>query len=107
MIIIKIILILIFSVAILVISLSEKYKTYKRLLALGLYMSAVLMIVSPSLADIVANWFSIEYGSDLAVYMSIAILIMFGAINYARGHRQERITTTLIRELAIKDVKIT
>jgi len=107
MVFIKIILILIFSIAILVISLSEKYKTYKRMLALSLYIGAVIMIVSPQLADTVANWFSIEYGSDLAVYMSIAILIMFGAINYARGNRQERITTALIRELAIKDVKIT
>jgi hypothetical protein len=96
-----------FSIAILVISLSEKYKTYKRMLALTLYISAVAMIVSPQLADIVANWFSIEYGSDLAVYLSIAILIMFGAINYSRGHKQGRITTTLIREFAIKDVKIT
>jgi len=107
MIAIKIILILMFSIAILVITLSEKYKTHKRFLALLLYASAVLMIVSPRIADTVANWFSIEYGSDLAVYLSIAILIMFGAINFARGHRQGRMTTKIIRELAIKDVKVT
>ncbi len=107
MIIIKTVLILIFTLSILVISLSDKYKTYKRVLLLVLYFSAVIMIVSPSIADTVAGWFSIQYGSDLAVYFSIAVLVMFGAVNYARGYRQGRITTTIIRELAIKDVKIT
>ncbi len=107
MILIKIALILTFTIAVLVISLSDKYRTHKRMLLLGLYLTAVIMIVSPSLADTVAGWFSIQYGSDLAVYLSIAILVMFGAVNYARSYKQSRLTTILIREFAIKDVKIT
>jgi hypothetical protein len=107
MILIKIALILIFTVAVLVISLSDKYRTHKRMLLFALYISAIILIVSPSIADTIAGWFSIQYGSDLAVYLSIAILVMFGAVNFARGFRQSKITTTIIRELAIKDVKIT
>ncbi len=107
MIIIKLLLVLIFSFAILVVGLSEKYQTYKRVLFMLLYALIVVLIVSPSVADSIAQWFSIEYGSDLAVYVAISVLVMIGSVNYARGHRQSRITTTLIRELAIKDVKIT
>ena len=107
MIFIKIALILIFTVAVLVVTLSDKYKTYKRMLLFALYISAIIVIVSPSIADTVAGWFSIQYGSDLAVYLSIAVLVMFGAVNFARSQKQSKITTTIIRELAIKDVKIT
>jgi len=107
MILIKLILVLIFSVALLVLTLSDKYQTSKRVLFLALYVFIVALIVSPTLADDIAHFFSIQYGSDLVVYVSISVLVMMSAINYARGDKQIEVMTKLIRELAIKDVKKT
>jgi hypothetical protein len=103
MILLKLFLVLVFSVAVLILTLSEKYKTYKRVLLLALYVFIVALIISPTLADTIAGYFSIQYGSDLAVYVAISVLVMMGAINYARGNRQSLITTKLVRELAIRD----
>ncbi len=107
MFILKLLLIIMFTFAMLVIGLSDKYRTYKRLMIIGLYFLIVLLIISPSLADYIARLISVEYGSDLAVYVAIAILVMSVSVIYARGQRQIRITTKLIRELAIRDVKKT
>ncbi len=100
-------LIALFSIAFLAIGLSDKLRTYKRLLIIGLYLMVVLLIIAPSVADYIANLVSVEYGSDLAVYVAIAFLVMSFSVVYARGERQVRITTRLIREMAIKDVKKT
>lgn len=103
----ELLLIAIFTIAFMTIGLSDRLRTYKRLLIIGLYLFVVLLIIAPSLADHIAQLFSVEYGSDLAVYVTIALLVMSVSVVYARGERQVRITTALIRELAIKDVKKT
>ena len=100
-------LIALFSIAFLAIGLSDKLRTYKRLLIIALYLTVVLLIIAPSVADYAASLVSVEYGSDLAVYVAIAFLVMSFSVVYARGERQIKITTKLIRELAMKDVKKT
>ncbi len=107
MILLKLILVLIFSIAVLVLTLSDRYQTGKRIMFLASYVFIVALIVSPTLADDIAHFFSIQHGSDLVIYVSISVLGMVSAINYARGDQHLEVITKLVRELAIKDVKKT
>ncbi len=100
----KLLLILIFTFALVVISFSDKYKIHKRLMIIGLYFLAVLLILVPSLADALAVRLSVEYGSDLVVYITIAILVVSVSVLYAKTQRQGRLNTKIIREFAIQDV---
>ncbi len=101
MILVKIILLVILSLAFIIMAFMNKYKVLNKVLILFFFIIAVIFIIFPQQSDIVASVLGISTGANLAVYLSVSILFLVVSSLYAKQKRQERMITRLVRKRAL------
>ena len=107
MIFIKTTLLLILSLSFVIYMISGKHKTVTRLALVLIYFVLFVFIISPPLADIVANFFGIGTGKDMIIYLATAAIWFFTISNHAKIKLTERNITELVRKNALDDFKYT
>jgi len=105
MIFIKFFLISILTLAFLIFSFSSKLKIFQKLSVLGGYALVFLFILKPEYSDAVAHIFSIQSGTDLIVYIVLAITALVNIILYVNQKNNNRMITKIIRETAKQNAK--
>ncbi len=97
--------ILIISIGILLIT--GKYKAFEKFFLLIISSILLAFIISPQLSDVIANFFGIEKGKDLIIYIAIAILWFFYVISYVKIKKLERDVTLIVRKNALENYRLT
>lgn len=101
MILVKIILLVILSLAFIIMAFTNKYKVLNKVLILFFFVITAIFIIFPQQSDIVASILGISTGANLAVYLSVSILFLVVSSLYAKQKRQERMITRLVRKRAL------
>ncbi|WP_456488417.1 DUF2304 family protein [Caminibacter pacificus] len=105
MILIKTVLIAILSIAFVLFAFSNKQKHFQKIVVFLGYFVLFVFIIKPKWSDTVANFFGIETGAALIVYLSIALLSLISVIIYVNQKKQNEAITKIVREMGIKDAK--
>ncbi|MRJ03309.1 MAG: DUF2304 domain-containing protein [Epsilonproteobacteria bacterium] len=105
MIFIKILLLIMLTIALGLLALSNRFKIYQHLTIILFYFFLAYLILFPERADKVAHIFGIGRGVDLVIYLSIATLTLIVAILYAKVKGSERAMTKIVRKIAIMEAK--
>ncbi len=105
MIIIKFFLISVLTLAFLIFSFSSKLKIFQKLSVLGGYALVFLLILKPEYSDSIAHVFSIQSGTDLIVYIVLALTVLVNIILYVNQKNHNQMITTIIRETAKQNAK--
>ena len=107
MIFIKTTLILFLSLGFVIYLLSGKHKAITRLALVFIYFCLFVFIVSPPLADIVANFFGIGTGKDMIIYLATAAIWFFTISNHVKIKIIERHITEVVRKDALDSFILT
>jgi hypothetical protein len=107
MIFIKTTLILILSLSFVVYMVSGRHKAFTRLGLVIIYLVLFVFIISPPLADKVANFFGIGTGKDMIIYLATAAIWFFTISNHARIKLTDRNVTELVRKDALDSARKT
>jgi len=105
MIFIKIFLITVLTLAFLIFSFSSKLKNFQKLGVLMGYSLVFLFILKPEYSDYIAHLVSIQSGTDLIIYIVLALTSLVNIILYVNQQNNNQMITTIIRETAKKDGK--
>lgn len=105
MIFLKIFLLTVLTLIFIIFSFSQRLKIIQKMSVLTGYFILFVFILNPSLADKVANFFSIKNGTDLVVYIVIAITSLINIILYVGQINNKSIVTKIIREGAKHNAK--
>ncbi|MDX1807960.1 MAG: DUF2304 family protein [Sulfurospirillaceae bacterium] len=105
MMIIKIFLILILTIAFVVFSFSTRLKVIQKLSVITGYCVIFLFVINPQYSDQVAQIFSIKSGTDLVLYIVMSITSLINIVLYVGQKSNNRIITKIIREDAKRDAK--
>jgi len=105
MIIIKIFLILLLTIAFVVFSFSSRLKVIQKLSVITGYCVIFLFIANPQYSDKIAHIFSIKSGTDLVLYIVMSITGLINIILYVGQKNNNRIITKIIREDAKRNAK--
>lgn len=97
---IKIILILIAGLTAIIASIALPRLAY-RLVAILLFLSAAILIISPDAANTIAHILGVGRGADLLLYLSVFAGIHAFLLLYARTRRIERKLVEHVRVVAI------
>ncbi len=98
MIFLKIFLLAVLTIVFIVFSFSQRLKIFQKMGVLTGYFILFLFILNPSLADEVAHFFSIKNGTDLVVYIVIAITSLINIVLYVGQMNSNTVVTQIIRE---------
>ncbi len=107
MIFIKTTLLLLLSLGFVIYMISGKHKTVTRLSLVLIYFILFIFIISPPLADIVANFMGIGAGKDMIIYLATAAIWFFTISNHAKMKITDRHVTELVRKDALDSAKET
>ncbi len=105
MIFLKIFLITVLSIIFIVFSFSYRLKIFQKLGILIGYFIFFIFIVFPELSDKVAHKISIKSGTDLMVYISLALVSLINIFLYVKTKNNEYKITKIIREKAKENAK--
>ncbi len=105
MIFIKFLLIAILTLAFIIFSFSSKLKIFQKLVVITGYGVVFFFILYPSYADHIAYLVSIKSGTDLIVYIVLALMVLMTMILYVGQNNSSRMITKIIRESAKKNAK--
>ncbi len=105
MIFIKFLLILIVTIGFIIFSFSSKLKIFQKLLIIIGYAVVFFFILYPSYSDEIAHMVSIKSGTDLVVYIVLALTVLMNIILYVGQNNNNKMITKIIRETAKKDAK--
>ncbi len=101
----KIFLILILSIVFIIFSFSSRLKIFQKLGILSGYFVFFIFIIFPKLSDKVAHTISIKSGTDLMVYIALALMSLISVFLYVKTKKNEHTLTKIIREKAKKNAK--
>lgn len=105
MIFIKLFLLVIVTLAFVIFAFSSKLGTLKKLVIIGGYAAVAFFILFPAYADRIAHLFSIKSGTDLIVYIVLALIVLMVMILYVGQNKNSRMITKVIREIAKENAK--
>jgi len=105
MIMIKIFLILVLTIAFVIFSFSSKLKIIQILSVIIGYLIIFLFIADPQYSDKVAHIFSIKSGTDLVLYIVMSLTSLVNIVLYVGLKNDNKIITKIIREGAKRDAK--
>jgi len=105
MIIIKIFLILLLTIAFVIFSFSSKLKVIQKISVIVGYCVIFLFIADPQYSDKIAHIFSIKSGTDLVLYIVMSITGLINIILYVGQKNNNRMITKIIREDAKRNAK--
>ena len=103
MIFIKIFLISVLTLSFILFAFSSKWKIIQKLSILLGYFIILFFIIFPSAADKIAHLFSIKSGTDLIVYITLALVNLISIILYIKVKNHNKILTKIIRDEACKN----
>ena len=105
MIFIKFLLIAIVTVGFIIFSFSSKLKIFQKLFIIVGYAIVFFLILYPSYSDKIAHVFSMKSGTDLIVYIVLALIVLMNIVLYVGQKNNVKIITKIIRESAKKNAK--
>jgi len=105
MIFIKFLLIAILTLAFVIFSFSSRLKIFQKLVVIAGYGVVFFLILYPSYADEIAHLVSIKSGTDLIVYIVLALMALMTMVLYVGQNNNNKMITKIIRETAKKDAK--
>jgi len=105
MIVIKIFLILVLTIAFIIFSFSSRLKVIQKLSVIIGYCVLFLFIANPQYSDKVAHIFSIKSGTDLVLYIVMSITSLINIVLYVGQKNTNRIITKIIRESSKRHAK--
>jgi len=105
MIFIKFLLITILTIIFVIFSFSSKLKIFQKLIVISGYLLVFIFIINPSYSDEVAHLFSIQSGTDLVVYIVLALTVLMNIILYVGQNNNNRMITKIVRENAKQHAK--
>lgn len=105
MIFIKIFLIFMLTLSFVLFAFSSKWKIFQKLSILTGYFTTLFFIIFPKVADKIAHIFSIKSGTDLMVYITLALMSLISIIIYIKVKNNGKILTKIIRNEACKNAR--
>ena len=106
---IKILLIVVFVLAAIVIIIpgrGERGQAIRRLSWLLGLLVGIVAIVFPSLTTSVANWLGVGRGTDLVLYLLIVFFVAYLVTTSAHGRKTDRTVTVLARKVALLEAEL-
>lgn len=85
---------------------SDRHLAIRRALLFLALIGAVAVIIVPSWLTSVARFLGIGRGTDLLLYGAIVVFLIYVVIDYRRSIRQERVATSLARELTLAEARL-
>ena len=101
----KIFLAVVLSIIFIVFAFSQRLKIFQKLGVISSYALLLLFISNPQIADQVAHYFSIKNGTDLVIYVVIAIMSLMNIVLYVGQISHHNMITKIIREGAKDNAK--
>ena len=98
MILFKIFLLLVLTVGFIIFAFSMRLRTFQKLVVITAYLILVIFIVFPEYADAIAHLFSIESGTNLVIYIFIAVTTLIDIVLHVAERNDHIMITTMIRE---------
>lgn len=105
MIFIKFLLILIVTIGFIIFSFSSKLKIFQKLFIIIGYAVVFFFILYPSYSDKIAHMVSIKSGTDLIVYIVLALTALMNIVLYVGQNKNNRVLIKIIRGMAKNDAK--
>lgn len=105
MIFIKIFLIFILTLGFILFAFSSRWKIFQKLSILTGYFTILFFIIFPEIADKIAHIFSIKSGTDLMVYITLALMSLISIVLYIKVKNNGKILTKIIRNEACKNAR--
>jgi hypothetical protein len=102
---IQVVLVLLSFLAITFASLIFRSRLWYRLLAVFLFLTALLFVVFPNTTNIIAHRLGVGRGADLLLYVTVFACIHTFLLLYMKIRKLERKTTEQIRSIAIRDAQ--
>lgn len=75
----------------------------RRILGISITLTAIIAVLWPDLTVVAANAVGVRRGTDLVLYCLVVVFIYNAIATAQRIHKLEQLTTTLARELALKN----
>ena len=101
----KIFLLSILTFMFIIFSFSQRLRIFQKMGVITGYFVLFLFILSPTLADDVASFFTIKNGTDLVVYVVIAITGLINIVLYVGQMHSNVMITKIVREGAKQNAK--
>jgi hypothetical protein len=105
MIFIKFLLILILTIAFIIFAFSYKLRIFQKLSVISGYLLVFFFILYPQYSDTIAHLFSIKSGTDLIIYIVVALSVLVNIVLYVGQNNTNRIITKIVRENAKEHAK--
>lgn len=85
---------------------SDRHLAIRRIMLFIALIAAVTIIMVPAWLTAVAHFLGIGRGTDLLLYGTIVGFLLYVVTDYKRSVQQERATTSLARELALAEARL-
>jgi hypothetical protein len=105
MIIIKLFLLVILSIAFFLFAFSSRLRAVQKLSVISGYLILFLFIAYPKYSDAVAHLFSIQSGTDMVIYIVVPLTALVNIVLYIGFKNDNASITKIIREQAKHDAK--
>jgi hypothetical protein len=84
---------------------SHKLGGIQAIAALATLACGIVLVVFPGLSSAIATALNVGRGTDLLLYFAVSAGLFLAAHFYFRFKRQEETMTSIVRELALRDVQ--
>jgi len=84
----------------------ERSLALKRIYAICFSLAAILAIIFPSALTAIANFFGIGRGTDLLLYISIVMMLLFAVSMVRAKARSDARVTELARAVALMEARV-
>lgn len=85
---------------------SDRHLAIRRMLLFLALLAGVVVVMVPEWLTALARLLGIGRGTDLLLYGSILVFLLYVVTDYKRSMRQERLMTALARELALSRARL-